>query len=64
MVILTIILESFWVQHDILSRQIVRQILYGCPNSGIQLEGEMGHYISIVFGPKKIHVEKSMSDKK
>ena len=40
-----ILLESFLVQHYILSRQIVIEILYDYPNCHTQLEGEMGHYI-------------------
>ena len=53
-----IILESFLVQHYILSRQIVIEILYDYPDWHTLLEGEMGYEISVVDGPTKFHVEK------
>ena len=52
-------LESFLVQHYILSRQIEIEILYDYPNWHTQLEGEMGHYIQIVFDAIKFHVEET-----
>ena len=52
-----IVLESCLVQHYISSRWIVIEILYDYLNWLTQLEGEIAHYISIVFGPTKFHAE-------
>ena len=55
----SITLESFLVQHYILSSQIVLQILYDYRNWYTLLEAEMGHHISIAFCATKFYVEKT-----